>query len=349
MQSRMNTLQQVSSQPTTHPGLWLDKYLEVQSTEGGEHAKSGHLKDTAGKRIPDAYRVFFTRWKQSVEQAGAVIRKAQAQGRLVVGLGGDSVLETSITLHRTYGVPYIPGSALKGLAAHYARNRLVEQPWGKGSEAYRTLFGDPTEAGYVTFFDALYIPGSAKQDCPLILDVITVHHPEYYRGEDRPPADWDNPNPVSFLSATGSYLVALHGPENWVEAAFEILQLALAEEGIGAKTSSGYGRVIVEDVRSGDGKLDASTDVATGDPEQATVASFLSPLKQMPSHKVAGEIHSVYRQWQGADISDPSKRKIAQAILDKVESAGRTKKCANKEWFQELQSFIAGHSPTEEK
>lgn len=349
MQSRRNTLQPVSSQPTTHAGLWLDKYLEVQSTEGDEHAKSGHFRDAAGKRIPDSYRVFFTRWKQSVEQAGAVTRKAQAQGRLVVGLGGESVLETSITLHRTYGVPYIPGSALKGLAAHYARNRLVEQPWGKGSEAYRTLFGDHTEAGYITFFDALYIPGSAEQDHPLALDFITVHHPEYYRGENRSPADWDNPNPVPFLSATGSYLVALHGPKNWVEAAFEILQLALAEEGIGGKTSSGYGRMIIEGVTSGDDKLDASTDVATGDPEQAMVASFLLRLEQMPSHKVAGEIHSVYRQWQEADISDASKRKIAQAILDKVESAGRTKKSANKEWFQELQSFIVGHSPTEKK
>jgi CRISPR-associated protein Cmr6 len=227
--------------------LWLDKYLKEQSAGNGESAKTGHFKEAAERPIPEAYRVFFNRWQQSLEQAGTVTRKAQAQGRLIIGLGDESVLETSITLHRTYGVPRIPGNALKGLAARYARNRLGEQTWGEKSEAYKTLFGTTTEAGYVTFFDALYIPDSAKQDRPLALDVITVHHPEYYRGEDLPPADWDNPTPIPFLSATGSYLIALHGVGNWVEATFKILELALEEEGIGAKTSSGYGRMVFGD------------------------------------------------------------------------------------------------------
>jgi len=246
MQSCRGKLQQVLIQPITHAGLWLDKYLKEQSEGGGETAKKGHFEQAAKKPISDAYPIFFDRWQQSLEQAGVVTRKVQAQGRMAIGLGGESVLETSITLHRTYGVPYIPGSALKGLAARYARNHL-EESWGKDKEAYKTLFGDTVEAGYVTFFDALYIPGSAKQDHPLALDVITVHHPEYYRGDDLPPADWDSPVPISFLSATGSYLVALHGAKGWVKAAFEILQLALAEEGIGAKTSSGYGRMVFED------------------------------------------------------------------------------------------------------
>jgi CRISPR-associated protein Cmr6 len=248
MQSRRDQLQKVPSQPSTHVGLWLDKYLEEQLEGGGEKPKSGHFDEVAKKPVPRAYLVFFERWQQALERAGAVTRKAQAQGRMAIGLGGESVLETSITLHCTYGVPYIPGSALKGLAARYARNRLEEQTWKKGSDAYKTIFGDTAEASYVTFFDALYVPGSAKQDHPLAFDVITVHHPEYYRGESCPPADWDNPTPVSFLSTTGSYLVALHGPDSWVEAAFEILQLALVEEGIGAKTSSGYGRMVFEDV-----------------------------------------------------------------------------------------------------
>nr|WP_240910782.1 type III-B CRISPR module RAMP protein Cmr6 [Thermococcus sp. MAR1] len=46
--------------------------------------------------------------------------------RLVVGLGDESVYETSIRLLRNYGVPYIPGSALKGIARSYAIEKLVE-------------------------------------------------------------------------------------------------------------------------------------------------------------------------------------------------------------------------------
>jgi len=36
--------------------------------------------------------------------------------RMVVGLGAENVHETSMTLHHIYGIPYIPGSALKGIA-----------------------------------------------------------------------------------------------------------------------------------------------------------------------------------------------------------------------------------------
>jgi CRISPR-associated protein Cmr6 len=196
--SRRTELEELGMAVTTHAGLWIDKYLKEQAEGGGEKAKTGHFDEVAKKPVPAAYPVFFERWQQALEQAGAVTRKAQAHGRMAIGLGGESVLETSITLHRTCGVPYIPGSALKGLAARYARNCLEEQTWKKGSDAYKTLFGETTEAGYVTFFDALYIPGSAEQDHPLELDVITVHHPEYYRGENLPPADWDNPTPVPF-------------------------------------------------------------------------------------------------------------------------------------------------------
>ena len=74
--------------------------------------------------------------------------------------------------------------------------------------------------------------------------MITVHHPDYYQG-DQAPADWDNPTPVPFLSATGVYLLALAGDPQWVEAAYKILALALCEEGVGAKTSSGYGRMTI--------------------------------------------------------------------------------------------------------
>jgi CRISPR-associated protein Cmr6 len=62
------------------------------------------------------------------------------QGRLIVGLGGDNVLETGLTLHHTYGVPLIPGNALKGLAAHYC-----DQVWGQADAEFRKWvpFTDP--------------------------------------------------------------------------------------------------------------------------------------------------------------------------------------------------------------
>jgi hypothetical protein len=76
-------------------------------------------------------------------------------------MGDESVLETSISSYKTYGVLSIPGSALKGLAASYARRRLSKD-WQKSSDAYQVLFGSTEEAGSMTFCDALSIPGTGR-------------------------------------------------------------------------------------------------------------------------------------------------------------------------------------------
>jgi len=244
-EARRQVLNRVELKKKRHPhaGLWLDKFLKEQVPQGGEGSFGRHLADVADIPIGSDYDAFFKRWKATLEAAGARLAVARTKGRLVVGLGAASVLENSITIHHTYGVPYIPGSALKGLVAHYAHSRLEDGRWHKGGDAHRILLGDTECAGYVTFFDALYIPKSAPQDRPLVVDVMTVHHPDYYRGEDSAPADWDSPTPISFVSARGDYLIALLGLDEWVEAAFQILALALEEAGIGAKTFSGYGRM----------------------------------------------------------------------------------------------------------
>lgn len=227
---------------STHPGLWLDRYLP-DSADGRAQA---HVVDATNipLAIDHPYREFFQHWRDMLEQAaGITTETATVLGRLSIGLGGESVLETAITLHHTYGVPYIPGSALKGLAANFARNRLDVKLWGGTSDAYRIMFGDPASAGYVTFFDALYVPDTGTDKKALWPDVITVHHPEYYQQGSAAPADWDSPTPIPFVTATGDYLIAIGGASAWVQKAFEILSLALKAVGVGAKTSSGYGRL----------------------------------------------------------------------------------------------------------
>lgn len=255
MSSRRQVLEPLSSQESHHAGLWLDKFISQQDREEKESRKT-LVGEVSQIKVPTVYNLFYQRWCNGLEQAGAKSKEATVKGRLAIGLGDESVLETSISLHRTYGVPYIPGSALKGLAAAYTRQKLDDQWQQETAESpspYAILFGqakkedkpESTEmAGYVTFFDALYIPQSGANGQALHPDVMTVHHPDYYQ-KDKPPADWDNPTPIHFLTATGKYLIALKGPDEWVETAFEILTLALKEVGIGAKTSSGYGRMTV--------------------------------------------------------------------------------------------------------
>lgn len=247
----------------TNAGLWLDKYSkdQDQADNGDQERKeskeqnraktsnrSALVAEVAAIAPPGLYQQFYARWEQMLDEAGAWTQEARVKGRMIVGLGDESVLETSIALHYTYGVPYIPGSALKGLAASYARQRLGPE-WQKDQEAYKIVFGDTKEAGYITFFDALYLPDSGHNKRALYSDIITVHHPDYYQGQkNATPSDWDSPTPIPFLSATGVYLIALAAPDleedgQWIKKVFEILGYALGEMGIGAKTSSGYGRI----------------------------------------------------------------------------------------------------------
>jgi len=55
---------------------------------------------------------------RELERRGMAVEafRGTVDWRLAVGLGGDHPLENGFTFHRVYGIPYLPGSALKGLA-----------------------------------------------------------------------------------------------------------------------------------------------------------------------------------------------------------------------------------------
>ncbi|MEI7769219.1 MAG: type III-B CRISPR module RAMP protein Cmr6 [Chloroflexales bacterium] len=356
-------------------GLWLDRFLPAQLSseeklKDEQHPYTRHIKAAAEIGEPVAYGRFFARWRMALEDLPQYERvkmgEASARGRVVVGLGAEGVLENAITLHRAYGVPYIPGSALKGLTAAYAHRRLLDGTWHKEvrnkegqvvtalGEAHKLVFGDTTSAGYVTFFDALYVPGSATATRPLLPDVLTVHHPKYYQGGDEAvaPADWDSPTPISFISATGRFLVALAGPTQWVDTAYDILSLALDELGVGGKTAAGYGRLTLDglaDARARlGGSLSSDTDAlpenqgtpADLDPDAAIADALIARISALADNRVANEINKFYQEVKGLMISPAQYARIADAIIKKVRGAGREKASADKGWYKELLAVV---------
>lgn len=262
---RRSRVRGVQRDATTHAGLWLDKYLtkvrlpDERKTreEGGEPdpgvAIRALLEEAGGTAIPDGYAAALARRRTSLEtltggvEAGVTsFFKATARGRLIIGLGTHSLRETNIALLHTWGAPYLPGSALKGLASAAAARLSSGTDWKRSPEQgpdHELLFGNTTQAGHVVFHDAWWMPADGAGKLPLDIDVMTVHHPDYYGDGVTAPADWDEPNPVAFLTAHGDYLVALSGPREWVARAGEWLETGLQEMGIGAKTQAGYGRM----------------------------------------------------------------------------------------------------------
>lgn len=351
LQSARNSQAQRSTLLTVergvHAGLWLNKYIssleqfKASSQDDSERSPQQKLvNEVASLQVPELYSAFYERWKQALGEAGAHCREFTVKGRMAVGLGSEGVLETSVALHRTYGVPYIPGSALKGLAASYARLMAGDQ-WKQGSEAYRVVFGDTENAGFLTFFDALYIP-SSDGSRPLHPDIITVHHPEYYKGADAqgkiaPPADWDSPTPIPFLSATGCYLLALAAPDlsdtAWIEKAFDLLEQGLLILGIGAKTSSGYGRM---ERRNGPAEPEVLTEEDTN--ELQTINGYLQKIQEMPDSQITSQMRNIGNKCLALK-SVVARRKLAKAIIEKARQTGKEDELKNQLWFQKVLGF----------
>jgi CRISPR type III-B/RAMP module RAMP protein Cmr6 len=238
-----------------HPGLLLQRYLCENATgEGGNPEEKRAILQAAidastNPEVRELYKIAFRRWQTSLPELTAA-NDLQTVGRLIVGLGTETVLETGIRLHHTYGMPILPGSALKGLAAHYC-----DQVWGASEENFKRgqlyhqlLFGTTDDSGCIIFHDAWFVPDSESE--PLKLDVMTPHHPKWLDGSV-PPTDFDSPIPVPFLSVAGRFHIAISwcGPKdingnwNWFfNQAANCLRDALFHWGIGGKTTSGYGR-----------------------------------------------------------------------------------------------------------
>ncbi len=267
----LNLWKQNEAEPTDSyelPGcanasLVMDKYLRVPVRED-EHKKNARRElhqavQESIDRSEEVYKAAFDRYKNSTPGPCKAGDCKTVEGlRLIIGIGNENVLETGLTLHHTYGTPIIPGTALKGLASHYC-----DQVWGagdgkfkRGEEYHRAIFGTSDDSGHFIFHDAWITPETMKRS--LRRDVMTPHHMEYYSGEDEgqaAPTDFDDPNPVTFLSVAGTFHVAVScdvpGAEGdkWADLAFRLLTDALREWGIGGKTSAGYGRLtIVQEV-----------------------------------------------------------------------------------------------------
>jgi len=123
------------------------------------------------------------RWKELIKSLGAKSFEAKVDYRLVVGFGAEHVLETNLCLHRIYGFPIIPGSAVKGVTRAWA---MLEESLTETDELFRRMFGTTERQGQVIFFDAY-----PTQVPKLELDILNPHYMPYYSDSRKqtPPAD----------------------------------------------------------------------------------------------------------------------------------------------------------------
>lgn len=269
--ARRPALQRVKVHSTTHAGLWLDRYLTFQTK----------MLDRTGKEVPQDDKIQGAR-AALMHQASVIIKMPQGcramaslrlnaaleprpgytrglriyetRSRMAIGLGQKGSSEVGLRLEHTWGVPCIPGSSLKGLAAAVAHRYTQDEAWDKGKDAgdpkgesHGKLFGQVDQRGLVTFHDGWWCPNSDGEQA-LAPDIVTVHHKEYYKDGKIAPDGTESPVPSPFLSVPPDRHFAIvleveEGNEAWLEAAWTLLDFGLENLGIGGKTNAGYGRL----------------------------------------------------------------------------------------------------------
>jgi CRISPR-associated protein Cmr6 len=221
--------------------------LTTHADKGEGYAS--HARDVSDISVSALYGSVYDEWLKAMRPSDKDTRilDVELDGPLVTGTGNASVIDFGITLHPTYGVPYIPGSGIKGMCRRAAHDPYNVNGDKLTLEQITVLFGSTDDKapdrGYITFWDAWLKPGQAK---PLQQDILTPHHPEYQATGTVWPSPSDDPNPIPFLSVKPGtrFTFALSSPEapEFLPLAEKILWYALEMYGVGAKTNVGYGR-----------------------------------------------------------------------------------------------------------
>lgn len=192
---------------------------------------------------------------RSMEDAGfgCLTVSARLKSPLLCGVGHTHPSETSLTFEHNLGIPYIPASSVKGLVRlgyllNFVRDNiadLVEE--NSINEEDKTLvpemFGTQGKRGRIVFLDAYPVKVPDLQ-----LDILNPHYKEYYQIDPpKAPADNQTPVPVRFLTvkpgAAFVFRAVLFREEKGgiKDNCLKAYKTILTEEGVGAKTSLGYG------------------------------------------------------------------------------------------------------------
>lgn len=238
---------------TANTGLWYDKFCNQWPSNWGrlEDSKKIWIETVTGEAIgnKDEIETNIRRMKKMIEFTSGRPLQFRNESRFVTGLGKNHPVENGFTWHHTLGVPYIPGTSVKGIIRDWARQN------GEDKSKINRLFGpddnQDRSVGSIIFLDAL-------PTHPVVLssDIMTPHYGPYYSNGEEIPGDWHDPIPIPFLTVDKDQ-VFLFGiipridvAEEEIDEVSNWLIQALEWFGAGAKTNVEYGRFKHLEVKS---------------------------------------------------------------------------------------------------
>lgn len=257
---------------TAPPGHRFSLYLEAWKSDFtlDKNNKAQTLKQVLTLPTDNTTKTLEALRARQLEQGQSLnseIFDAVATAPFATGLGMEHPLENGFAFLNPYGLPYLPGSGVKGVLRAAARE-LQSGDWGGKAgwspESITALFGgepgkEPFTRGALSFWDV--IPALAGNK--MRVDVMTPHQTHYYQIDKKKnpapphfqsPHDSGQPNPIPFLTvAPGAQFRFVVTCESKYlsdgalkEGGWKILLLAAFNHafewlGFGAKTAVGYG------------------------------------------------------------------------------------------------------------
>lgn len=249
-------------------GLWYDKFCsswkKLLDRQNIKFEKLEWINKTVTNRLcgdsDELKRQRDRRWEMVVKLGGYNLC-LKTDSVFVTGLGREHPVENGFLWHHTLGVPYLPGSSVKGMVRAWIEQWADEKD-KKEKEEIDRIFGpkQPTEqpqVGEVVFLDAIPLdPVRLKED------IMTPHYGDYYQKKEVP-GDWMSPTPIPFLAVkegvTFHFVIVSRrqsclempagsgesrgGRRSDCEIVIGWLKDALEWIGAGAKTAVGYGRM----------------------------------------------------------------------------------------------------------
>jgi len=215
---------------------------------------------------------------QRSEPRQVIAFEAALGGRLLVNMAGGVIENAGICLDRCFGLPFIPGSAVKGIARSQAlweirvapvdeKQKLVtlamavfgygksdtgkngDWTWAAGEQLARRVAASLKADEFKGC--GCFLPAYPTTAPTIVVDMVNPHYPQYYRGQRQRATDDENPIPNYFPaveagSAFGFAVLLNRVPTGYtapqlLEAARGWIERAITQKGAGAKTAAGYG------------------------------------------------------------------------------------------------------------
>lgn len=290
------------------------------------------------------------------EKGQLVSLHAVAVAPFTSGLGNEHPLENGFAFLNPYGLPYLPGSGVKGVLRQAARE-LASGIWGDThgwtEPAIDALFGrtatngeSELQRGALVFWDA--IPQVDGEQ--LTVEVMTPHQSDYYQ-KGATPHESGQPNPINFLTVPPRSRFAFHvqcnmpflarlapdlaRDDRWQRLVSTAFEHAYQWLGFGAKTAVGYGAMaadpaVEEQRRRKEREAQAARETAEAERRRQEALARLTPIEReirefldARADRNQPEIPALLGALKGGRWSGDTKVAVAQSLQARMKASGQ--------------------------